>query len=194
MQRKNHSAVSPNMVRPNKRGLTGRAVTGIVLSLLLPPVGIFYLWRNGVFKLRGRVLVTALSGVICLLMFKALIPGTTVTMLQPSVHVPYYVTPAPEQNWSNALSSIEDVILAEYEASVTPTPTEDPEVVAQREAERKAKEEAVMNTIVYSVYNGAKYYHKQQKCGTQMNNKEQTVREALNNGLGACSLCNPPTP
>ena len=182
------------MVNPAKKGMTRRAVTGIVLCVILPPVGIFYLWRNGIFAVRGRLLVTALSGVVCFAVCSMFMPRAAEGILLPDLTVPRLVTPAPQQDWYDALSGVEEVILAEYIAKITPAPTEDPLIVAQREAEAKAREDAVMNTIVYSVYNGAKYYHKQQKCGTQMNNKQLTVREALNSGLGACSLCNPPTP
>ena len=49
-----------------------------------------------------------------------------------------------------------------------------------------------MNTIVYSVYSGAVYYHATTVCGNQSNRRELTVAEAMSEGLGACPNCNPP--
>lgn len=193
--RRNSGAVSPNMRTPARKGMTARALTGLVLSVVLPPVGIYFLWRNGVFKVRGRMLVTLASGILCAVMVAVALPGAeSAGYLIPGKSVPQAVTPAPEADWSDALSGIEDLLMAEYMANATPAPTVDPQL-AIREAEEAAQREAVMDTVVYSVYNGAKYYHAAQKCGeTQRNNRELTVREALNMGLGACPRCNPPVP
>ena len=54
--------------------------------------------------------------------------------------------------------------------------------------------EEINNTIVYAVNSGAKYYHAVQVCGNQSNRRSLTVREAILEGLGACSDCNPPSP
>ena len=67
----------------------------------------------------------------------------------------------------------------------TPAPTDD--------AAYLAEQEAILHTIVYSVYgNGARYYHKNSVCGTQSNRRELTVEEAMAEGMGACPDCDPP--
>ena len=51
-----------------------------------------------------------------------------------------------------------------------------------------------MNTTVYSVFRGAKYYHVSTVCGNQSNGRELTVQEAIMEGMAACPNCNPPVP
>ena len=46
-----------------QRAVPPRAILGLVLTVLLPPVGLLYLWHQGVFRSRGRVLLTALATV-----------------------------------------------------------------------------------------------------------------------------------
>jgi len=57
---------------------------------------------------------------------------------------------------------------------------------------RAEEEEALKNTIVYSVYNGAIRYHKSKICGTQTNGRQLTVEQAMSEGLAVCPNCNPP--
>ena len=54
--------------------------------------------------------------------------------------------------------------------------------------------EPILNTVVYSVYSNAKYYHVSKVCGNQTNARELTVRKALQEGLEPCPDCNPPVP
>ena len=63
-----------------------------------------------------------------------------------------------------------------------------------KDASAARKQEEINNTIVYAVNSGAKYYHAVQVCGNQSNRRSLTVREAILEGLGACSDCNPPSP
>ena len=56
-----------------------------------------------------------------------------------------------------------------------------------------AENEAIYETIVYSVYGEAVYYHATKVCKTQTNGRELTVRDALREGLQPCPNCNPPT-
>ena len=42
--------------RPSKQGaVSSRAVWGLILTVLLPPVGLMFLWHRGVFRTRGRM-------------------------------------------------------------------------------------------------------------------------------------------
>ena len=55
-----------------------------------------------------------------------------------------------------------------------------------------AQREQTLNTIVYSVFSGAKRYHAGRVCGTQTNGRELTVREAMSEALIPCPDCSPP--
>ena len=52
-----------------RRGASRRGIVALILILLLPPIGLIYLWRLGVFQTRGRVLLTALAFVEMMLLF-----------------------------------------------------------------------------------------------------------------------------
>ena len=59
MKDRSNSAASgsytPNMSAPTrKKG--NRGLFGLILTLVLPPVGLAYLWREGEFRTRGRML------------------------------------------------------------------------------------------------------------------------------------------
>ena len=42
--------------RPSaERTISLRGLVGLVLTVLLPPVGLFFLWSQGVFRTRGRM-------------------------------------------------------------------------------------------------------------------------------------------
>ena len=107
-------------------------------------------------------------------------------------HLPVAVTIAPDDGIVTALSNIDQLLAqqqaAEAAASATEAPLTDEEAAAQHAAEQ----EAILNTVVYSVYSNAKYYHATEICGTQSNRRALTVREAMNEGMGACKNCNPP--
>jgi len=183
-------AYTPNMDAPTrKKG--SRATTGLILTLLLPPIGLIYLWREGVFRTRGRMLLTCLATVEMALLFTLILPGGDLMVQAPVPMVPVAATVAPDDGVVNALSNI-DQLLAQQQAErdaqsgVTPEPTVDNTAYL-------AEQQAILETTVYSVYgNGARYYHKDSVCGTQSNRRALTVREAMGEGMGACAQCNPP--
>ncbi len=173
-----------------KKGLSARAAGGLLLTLICPPLGLIYLWRNGVFRARGRVLVTALAAVEMALLFSLIMPKAQTTLVLPPAMIPSSVTSAPVNDVANALSNLEALLSDNY---ATPSPQQ---LTAEERAAQEAQEKAELdylldNTIVYSVYNGARFYHSVRNCG-QVNNKEMTLREALAAKLGACNVCNPP--
>ena len=58
------AAYTAHVERPTpQRAISGRGVTGLLLTVFLPPVGLLYLWRLGVFRNRGRLLLTGLAAV-----------------------------------------------------------------------------------------------------------------------------------
>ena len=87
---------------PNVRGAEGqrpaapRAGRGVLLSLLLPPVGLVYLWRLGIFPTRGRMLITAVSTVEMMIVAILLMPRATLETISPVPGTPARVTAAPE--------------------------------------------------------------------------------------------------
>lgn len=185
------SAYTPNMDMPSrKKG--NRALTGLLLTLLLPPVGLIYLWREGVFRMRGRMLLTCIATLEMALIFALIMPAPTLNMEAPMPVAPVAATIAPDDGVVTALSNI-DQLLAQQQAErdaaagiASPEPTVD-------NAAYMAEQQAILDTIVYSVYgDGARYYHKDSVCGTQSNRRPLTVREAMGEGMGACAQCNPP--
>ena len=186
------SAYTPNMDTPERTRRSNRALGGLLLTLLLPPIGIAYLWRRGVFRTRGRVLLSCVATIEMAVLLALLLPTAELPQEAPMAHLPVAVTIAPDDGIVSALSNIDQLLAqqqaAEAAASATEAPLTDEEAAAQHAAEQ----EAILNTIVYSVYSNAKYYHAAEICGTQSNRRALTIREAMNEGMGACKNCNPP--
>ena len=183
--------------RPSKQhAVPPRAVFGLVLTLLLPPVGLLFLWHQGVFRTRGRMLITTLATVEMALLVVWLTPHAELTPRAPVPAPPPQVTSAPEGQTLNALYNIEQLLyeqqLAQIEAqggNATDLLTEEEKL----EIANRQNEEAY-ETTVYSVFgDDAIYYHASKVCRTQTNGRELTVRDALRQGLQPCPYCNPPT-
>ena len=185
------AAYTPNMSAPSRAKRTNRSLYGLVLTLLLPPLGIAYLWRNGVFRSRGRIVLSAIATIEMAVLFALVLPETELSSQAPVPVAPIAATIAPDDGVVNALDNL-DALLAQRQAElnaaagITPEPTVDIEA-------RRAEQDAILQTTVYSVYGyGAQYYHKDTVCNTQSNRRPLTVEEALGEGLGACPECDPP--
>lgn len=187
------NAYSPNMERPGRKSGGGRRTAlKVVLCVLLPPVGLVWIWRTASFATRGRVLASVLAFASMLVMCLPLFPGRQATPVTPQAAAPVAATHAPEEDVVTALSNIEEVLLQQEaaeaaqrgEATPSPEPTEEPAMT----------NEEIYDTIVYSVYNNAVYYHATSMCNGQENRRQLTVRQAQSLGLGACPNCNPPVP
>ena len=188
------STYTPNMGRPSERKKRNRSLPTILLCVLIPPVGLALLWRKGVFMMRGRVLLTAISTIEMACVFALLLPPSVIQPEVPVASVPVAVTTAPDDGTTTALTNLEQVLAerarAEAEANGDPLPIDENDPEAQEKLRRE--QEAILNTTVYAVYNNAKMYHAREVCGTQSNRRQLTVQEALLEGLGACPNCNPP--
>lgn len=190
-ERSNSGAYTPNMETPTPAKKNSRGLIGLLLTLLLPPLGLIYLWRQGVFRTRGRVLLTTVATIEMAILFAVALPSHDLSMEAPVPVAPVAATIAPDDGVVTALSNIDELLSqqqAERDAAagITPEPTVD-------NAAYLAEQEAILQTIVYSVYSdSARYYHKDSVCGTQSNRRALTVQEALNENMGACSQCNPP--
>lgn len=183
---------APNMEAPSKRRRSNRGLLGVILTLVLPPLGMIYLWREGVFRTRGRVVLTALGTVILTVWCVLLLPTQQLRSDVPVPVAPALVTIAPDDGTASALSNLDELLAvrqAERDAAAGITP----EPVATDSAEFLAEQQAILQTIVYSVYgDSARYYHVAPVCGTQSNRRELTIEEAMRNGMGPCPNCNPP--
>ena len=188
------STYTPNMGRPSERKKRNRGLPTILLCVLIPPVGLALLWRKGVFMMRGRVLLTAISTIEMACVFALLLPPSVIQPEVPVASVPVAVTTAPDDGTTTALTNLEQVLAerarAEAEANGDPLPIDENDPEAQEKL--RQEQEAILNTTVYAVYNNAKMYHAREVCGTQSNRRQLTVQEALLEGLGACPNCNPP--
>ncbi|MBQ8506035.1 MAG: hypothetical protein IJ466_01150 [Clostridia bacterium] len=193
MSERKKTAYTPNMETPTAKKKSSRGTLGLVLSFLLPPIGIAFLWRRGVFRTRGRLLITAIATLEMALVISFLLPTSEITTVSPMPVAPVSATVAPNDGVVTALSNM-DQLLAEKQAAEaalngTPEPeNEDAAAIAQH----NAQQQAILQTYVYSVFNNAKLYHSKQECETQTNRRTLTVQEAMNEGMGACPNCDPP--
>ena len=176
------NAYLPNLRRPGGQSKK-RTALKVALCLLLPPVGLLWIWRTRSFALRGRILTSALAcASLCLMCLPLFQPAGAPTVL-PQPVAPVAATRAPEEDTATALGNIEE-LLAQQEAGDTQTAPAQPQLT----------DEQIYNTIVYSVFNNAENYHVGPTCEGQENGRRLTVRQALDLSLTPCPICNPPAP
>ena len=182
--------------RPSsQRAISGRGALGLLLTLLLPPVGLMYLWRQGVFRSRGRMVLTALAMVEMCALVILLTPHQELNASLPVPVAPPQVTKAPEGEALNALYNIEQLLYEQQLAKVLDAGGTASELLTEEQKLEavNAQNEAAYESIVYSVFSNAIYYHATKVCRTQTNGRELTVRDALREGMQPCPYCNPPT-
>lgn len=185
------AAYTPNMDMPSRKKGGNRGIFALILTLICPPAGLAFLWRRGVFRARGRMILTVLATIEMAVIFTFIIPAPELSSQAPVPIAPVAATIAPDDGIVTALDNL-DQLLAERqaelmaEAEVTPEATEDAEAY-------RLEQEAILQTTVYSVFgSSAKYYHKDTVCETQSNRRSLTVQEAMGEAMGACPNCNPP--
>ena len=183
--------------RPSaKRTISLRGLVGLVLTVLLPPVGLFFLWRLGIFRTRGRMLLTGLATVEMTALVVLLTPHQALTPRLPVPAPPVQVTPSPTEEVLTALYNSEELVYQNKLEQVKAAGGTERDLLTEEEKLELANDEteAIYNTVVYSVYGDeAVYYHATKVCRTQTNGRELTVRDALREGLEPCPYCNPPT-
>ena len=185
------SAYSPFMRQPQEdKSHSTRIILALVLTLLLPPLGILYAWRAGVFPLPGRIALTLFALLLTGGIFYATMPDTTPQPITPTPGSPERITAVSETDVTTALSNIdallgipEDIVVAE-----TPAPSLSPEEEAEL-----ARQQEILSTVVFAVAEEAKYYHVAPMCRDQENPRQLTIGEAINEGLQPCGRCKPPT-
>ena len=172
-----------------RRKASGRGVFAIVLTLLIPPLGLMFLWRNGVYRTRGRMLLTFLATVEMAVILVLLRPRAAVRPVAPAVVPAELYTPAPPSDVKTALSNMNDLLQLEQSES----DGGGQQVIRISQEEQQAAQEEVLNTVVYTVPSSkALYYHATPDCNGQNNSRVMTVREATAAGLGPCPDCDPP--
>lgn len=183
--------------KPSKQyKVSPRAVFGLVLTLLLPPLGLLFLWHQGVFRTRGRLLLTTLAAVEMTLLVVWLTPHAELTPRAPVPGTPPQVTAAPESDTLNALYNIEQLLYEQQLAEVEAKGGTASDLLTEEQKLELAnqQDEATYDITVYSVFgDNAIYYHASKVCRNQTNGQEMTVRDALRKGLQPCPYCNPPT-
>jgi len=196
MKDRNHSAYTPNMDVPSEHKRKSRAIPTLILTLLLPPLGIMLMWRKGIFRMRGRAVISLLATIEMAIIFAAMMPETKLVSVQPVPAVPAAATSAPTDTVITALSNIDQLLADQQAQAQANMPAEDTQGASEEEmaeaAARAAEQQAILNTIVYSVYNNARLYHAMEECGPQTNRRQLTVQQAIYEGLGVCPNCNPP--
>lgn len=191
------SGYTAGVERPSaKRTISLRGLVGLVLTVLLPPVGLFFLWRLGIFRTRGRMLLTGLATVEMTALVVLLTPHQALTPRLPVPAPPVQVTPSPTEEVLTALYNSEELVYQNKLEQVKAAGGTERDLLTEEEKLEIANDEteAIYDTIVYSVYGSeAVYYHATKVCRTQTNGRELTVRDALREGLEPCPNCNPPT-
>lgn len=181
--------------RPTKqRAISGRGLGVILLLILLPPVGLLVLWYRGVFRARGRMVLTGLATVEMMLLVVLLTPKPTLANQLPLPIPPAAVTQAPEEDTLSALYNIEELLYQQQLEQVKAQGGDERDLMTEEQKlqSQEIEREEILNTTVYAVFNGAQRYHAQRVCGTQSNNRELTVRQAMLEALSPCPDCNPP--
>ena len=196
MKDRNHSAYTPNMDVPTEHKRKNRAIPTLLLTLLLPPLGILLMWRKGIFRMRGRAVISLLATIEMAIIFAAMMPDAKLVSVQPVPMVPAAATSAPTDTVITALSHIDQLLADQQAQAQANMPAEEEQTATEEEiakaAARAAELQAILTPIVYSVYNNARLYHAVEECGTQTNRRQLTVQQAISEGLGVCPNCNPP--
>ncbi|MBQ6374822.1 MAG: hypothetical protein IJJ45_10100 [Clostridia bacterium] len=195
MNTQNAASSTSNLQRPSKqRPLSLRGLVSILLLVLLPPLGLLFMWRNGVFRTRGRMLLTTLATLEMMAIAVLITPRAQLSTQMPLPAAPVSVTAAPEEENLSALYNIEELIYARRLEEVKAQGGDETDLMTEAEKLEKqtVDREKILNTIVYAVYNHAVRYHAQMVCGTQSNGRALTVQEAMMEALSPCPDCNPP--
>lgn len=191
------SGYTAGVERPSAdRAISLRGAVGLALTVLLPPVGLFFLWRRGIFRTRGRMLLTGLAAMEMTALVVLLTPHQELTPRMPVPAPPAQVTPSPTEEVLTALYNSEELVYQSQLEQVKASGGTERDLMTEEEKLEMANDEteAIYDTIVYSVYgNEAVYYHATKVCRTQTNGRELTVRDALREGLEPCPNCNPPS-
>ena len=181
--------------RPTKqRAISLRGMGTIILLLILPPAGLLVLWYQGVFRTRGRMLLTAVATVEMMLLVVLLTPRPALQNQLPLPVPPQAVTQAPETDTLSALYNIEELLYQQQLEQVRAQGGDEKDLMTEEQKlqSQEIEREEILNTTVYAVFNHAQRYHAQRVCGTQSNNRELTVQQAMMEALGPCPDCNPP--
>ena len=182
--------------RPSRQGpISLRGLGTILLTLVLPPVGLLVMWSQGIFKSRGRLLMTTLATLEMMVFFVLRTPRVELANQYPLPVPPVAVTQAPPDSEKlSALYNIEELLYQQQLEQVIAQGGDETDLMSdeQKEALKAEEKEAVLNTIVYAVFSHAQRYHAQRVCGNQSNGRELTVREAMLEALSPCPDCNPP--
>ena len=104
-----------NPYQQQKGGMSGRALRTLLLCLLVTPIGLLYMWRNGVFRLKGRVIISLACCLEMMLVlswgfFGIIDWGVMPNTVEPIPGNAARVTPQPDDETINALSNIDEVI------------------------------------------------------------------------------------
>ena len=103
------NAYSPNLKRPAATGKK-RTALKVALCLLLPPVGLLWIWRTRSFALRGRIFTSVLAcAALCAMCLPLFQPENAPTAL-PQPVAPVAATRAPEDDTTTALENIEELL------------------------------------------------------------------------------------
>lgn len=169
------SRYTQNLKKPRRfyvSDAAGKTILQIVLLIVLPPVGLLWLWRRTSYPRRGQFILSIL----------ALCSMTVMFTLYFNASVPDPIAPVPQA--ANVLSASEP----------TPEPTPEPPPTTQQPTPEPDPTQEPEPVYVYAVRTNATQYHAGKKCEKQSNRRKLLLEDALAEGLEPCPKCNPPLP
>lgn len=168
-----------------------------VLLILLPPLGIYLLWRSNRLEFMMRGIVSAASGIWCIILVVWIFSGIFGGGNQPAGNVLDNIT-LPPQTSATPAASIAPAATATPTVSATPvapspTPlgTPSPTPLASQTGESGDIEPTVTvetETMVFATTNG-KYYHKTSSCSSMKGATKIALSAAKERGQTACPVC-----
>lgn len=174
-----------------------------VLLILLPPLGIYLLWRSNRLEFMMRGIVSAASGIWCIILVVWIFSGIFGGGNQPAGNVLDNIT-LPPQTSATPAASIAPAATATPTVSATPvapspTPlgtsspvgTPSPTPLASQTGDSGNIEPTVTvetETMVFATTNG-KYYHKTSSCSGMKGATKIALSAAKKRGQTACPVC-----
>ena len=137
--------------RPSRQmPISLRGLGTILLTLVLPPVGLLVMWSAGVFRTRGRLLLTTLATIEMMAAFVLMTPHAELANQYPLPVPPAPVTQAPPDSEKlSALYNIEELLYQQQLAQVIADGGNEEDIMTDEQLEQlpAIKHKAVENRV-----------------------------------------------
>lgn len=218
---------APHRVNPERNASSNRSANAkkeqkgkrnllLLLCIILPPIGMAYIWSMQRYNMRSRIAISCLSALVLFagsyMMFYDSAGAPEPTVFLPgtgSIYAPASATEAPATNPAPTDMPY-DIMVPPHEntdgtddAAVADDMGEfDPNAFVPSGEQKSVEDGSNMGdaggsaavgagTAVYTSENSL-FYHSSPTCGDKNYDISMTLEEALNSGLAPCNRCNPP--